>query len=188
MDGSRERGRTGWSPTGDERGWGLGAVVDQVWRSFEQRVPPRERERERDIRAAVLLLLADGPRRAPQLLDEIGERSDGTWRPTPGMLYPTLQLLADEGLVTATEVDGRRTWALTDTGRAAAEAARAHPAPWSVEEDGALGAPRSLGRAAAALAGATAEVARGGSPAQAREAAAVLDEARRRLYAILARS
>src|SRR4051794_24787319 len=57
------------------------------------------RSRRGDVRAAILALLAEQPRHGYEIIREIGERSGGFWRPSPGSVYPTLQLLADEGLV-----------------------------------------------------------------------------------------
>ena len=114
----------------------------------------------------------------------IEERTGGDWKPSAGSVYPTLQLLADEGLVVAEETDGRKVYSLTDTGRAAAGVDPSDP--WS--------APRSSGdrrtalpKAGIELARATAQVGRTGTAAQIDEAVAALDEARRRIYSILAR-
>ena len=51
-----------------------------------------------DVRAAILMLLADRPMHGYEMIQEIAERSSGLWRPSPGSVYPTLQLLVDEGL------------------------------------------------------------------------------------------
>src|SRR3979490_1158079 len=72
------------------------------------------------VRAAILALLAEQPRHGYEIIGEIGERSGGFWKPSPGSIYPTLQLLADEGLVTSTEDNGKRLFELTGEGRAAA--------------------------------------------------------------------
>src|SRR4029077_16350562 len=64
---------------------------------------PRGRRAARgDVRAAVLLLLAEEPRNGYGLMQEIEERSEGAWRPSPGSMYPVLSQLEDEGLVEAT--------------------------------------------------------------------------------------
>jgi len=52
-----------------------------------------------------------------QIIQELETRSNGLWRASPGSIYPTLQLFEDEGLVSASEVDGKRVFQLTDTGR-----------------------------------------------------------------------
>lgn len=70
------------------------------------------------MRAAALLLLDEEPRNGYQLIQDIAERSNGAWRPSPGSIYPALAQLQDEGLIAEGQADGRRTFALTETGRA----------------------------------------------------------------------
>ncbi len=82
-----------------------------------------------DVRAAVLALLVEEPMHGYQIITELTDRSGGVWRPSPGSVYPTLQVLEDQGLVTADRSEGRRVFRLTDEGRAEAAAAEG-PAPW----------------------------------------------------------
>ncbi|WAC66022.1 PadR family transcriptional regulator [Agrococcus sp. SL85] len=140
-----------------------------------------------DVRAAVLALLAERPMHGYQIIQQIEERSGGAWKPSPGSVYPTLQLLADEGLITASEADGRKTYALTEGGRAeAADAADRH-APWLSQGEQRRPSPLgALPKAGIDLAQAAAQVGRTGTQAQVQEAVEVLEAARRRLYAILA--
>src|SRR3978361_201908 len=70
-----------------------------------------------DVRAAVLLLLAEEPMHGYQLMQAIAERSGGRWAPSPGAIYPTISQLEDEGLVTVTADAGRKLVTLTDAGR-----------------------------------------------------------------------
>lgn len=179
--GSRHRGPFGPGAPGS----GLWEAVDQLRDAFEQRFAPRMGRG--DVRAAVLALLAEGPMHGYQIIREIEERSDGAWKPSPGSVYPTLQLLADEGLVKAEESAGKKTYSLTDAGRAAAEESGERTAPWETPGmKDAAARTSALPRAGAKLAQAVAQVASSGSPAQAQQAVDVLDEARRRLYSILA--
>ncbi|MEP6479733.1 MAG: PadR family transcriptional regulator, partial [Rhodoglobus sp.] len=126
------------------------------------------------------------PMHGYQIIQEIEERSGGSWKPSPGSVYPTLQLLADEGVISAEESNGRKTYSLTDAGRKAADAAPDRPAPWAGQgaREGAHGG--ALPKAGIDLAQAVAQVGRTGSPEQVTHAVAVLDEARRKLYSILA--
>src|SRR5829696_5354997 len=88
------------------------------------------RARRGDVRTALLVLLAEEPRNGYQLMQEIEQRSDGVWRPSPGSVYPALQLLEDEGLVRV-EGEGRKAYTLTDAGRAHVEENAAQlGAPW----------------------------------------------------------
>ncbi|KUG58371.1 hypothetical protein AVL62_10670 [Serinicoccus chungangensis] len=83
--------------------------------------PGPRRARRGDVRNAVLHLLRREPMNGYQLMQEIEQSSGGAWRPSSGAIYPALALLEDEGLVSQTEVDGRRAYELTEAGRAAAE-------------------------------------------------------------------
>ncbi len=146
----------------------------------------RQRMRRGDVRASILRLLAEEPMHGYQILQELGERSGGTWRPSPGSVYPTLQLLADEGLVVAEEDNGRRVYRLTEAGSAEAARIAEQPAPWDESTDDAMRTVAHLHKALARLANATMQVSGSGSAAQITAATEVLAEARRKLYAILA--
>src|SRR5262245_53641770 len=87
--------------------------------------PRGPRARRGDVRAAALLLLAEGPLNGYQIMQEIEERSEGVWRPSPGSGYPALAQLEDEGLVRTERVGERRAYVLTDAGRAYVDERRA---------------------------------------------------------------
>ena len=144
----------------------------------------RGRRRRGDVRTAVLLLLAEQPRNGYQLMQEIEERSRGHWRPSPGSVYPTLSQLEDEGLIRATEIDGAKAFELTDAGRTVVQERGDVPAPWEHDEDGL--SPRELRHHIKGIASAAMQVAYAGDEQQVSKAREVLDEARRRLYRILA--
>ncbi|MEO5534609.1 MAG: PadR family transcriptional regulator [Pseudolysinimonas sp.] len=163
---------------------GLWDTLNQLRGSFEQKIGTRMGRG--DVRAAVLAILVEEPMHGYQIIRAIEDRSHGMWKPSPGSVYPTLQLLADEGLVTADESGGKKTYSLTDAGRAEAEAALERSAPWEMPGMRAAAHAGTIPKAGAKLAQAAAQVATSGSPAQIDEAVAVLDEARRKVYAILA--
>jgi DNA-binding PadR family transcriptional regulator len=176
------------------RGFGMGQpggmweAMDQFRAAFEKR--GGSRMGRGDVRAAVLALLAEQPMHGYQIIQEIVDRSGGTWKPSAGSVYPTLQLLADEGLISAEEAGGRKTYSLTEAGRAVADEAAERPAPWMAtgwpgagEQGTGHGA---LPKAGFDLAQAAAQVHRTGSPEQVQQAVSALDDARRRLYSILA--
>jgi DNA-binding PadR family transcriptional regulator len=171
---------------GPGKGWGGDSIweaMEQLRGQFEQKAGTRMGRG--DVRTAVLALLAEKPMHGYQLIREIEERSGGAWKPSPGSVYPTLQLLADEGLISSEEANGRKTYSLTDEGRAVADAAGPWAAPAASSREG--GGHRSaLAKSGVDLAQAAAQVGRSGSPAQVEQAVAVLDEARRKLYSILA--
>ncbi|GAA1995524.1 PadR family transcriptional regulator [Microbacterium pumilum] len=171
------QGGAGW-PTG-----GLFEAMDGLRSMFEQRVGGPRMGRG-DVRAAVLALLAEQPMHGYQIIREIEERSGGTWKPSPGSVYPTLQLLVDEGLVSAEESNGRKTYSLTEAGQQ--EADGAGPAPWEASSTRDSAGLTALPKAGIDLAQAAAQVGRSGTSEQVKQAVAVLDEARRKLYSILA--
>jgi DNA-binding PadR family transcriptional regulator len=138
------------------------------------------------VRAAVLALLAEEPRHGYAIMNELAERSGGLWRPSPGSVYPVLQQLQDEGLVAVEESEGRRNFSLTDAGRTyVAEHPEEMTEPWRVADSGPMQRIQSIMQSMAALGGAVEQVAHTGDDAQAQQAVAVLDEARKRLYRIL---
>ncbi|MGX5695283.1 PadR family transcriptional regulator [Agromyces soli] len=184
MNGSRPSG--GYQGQGFTSGPGaaIWEAMEQLRASFESRQAPTRMARG-DVRAAVIALLAEEPMHGYQIIHEIEERSGGAWKPSAGSVYPTLQLLADEGLIVAEELRGRKTYSLTESGREEAEAVAGRPAPW--ESSSRDASPhRVLSKAGAELAAAAAQLARTGTPEQLQQAAELLDGARRGLYAILA--
>jgi DNA-binding PadR family transcriptional regulator len=135
----------------------------------------------------VLALLAERPMHGYEMITELEARTGGIWRPSPGSIYPTLQLLEDEGLIVSEESGGRRRFTLTDTGRTEAEAA-GDAAPWehigggdeNIEnwhdiKDAGIGAMNALR-----------QVMMNGTDDQRRRAVEVIVETKRKLYAILA--
>lgn len=139
-----------------------------------------------DVRAAILLLLDEQPRHGYELIQEIAERSSGAWEPSPGSVYPTLQALEDEGLVTIERLDGRRTASLTPAGTAYVEDNRERlGTPWASSGSDHLPA-LALREEYLTLKDAVRQVARIGNPAQHSAAAAALAAARKELYRLLA--
>ena len=174
-------------PTG---GFGGGNPVDGMWQAMEQLRSKFEkrvgtRMGRGDVRAAVLALLVEQPMHGYQIIQLIEERSGGSWKPSPGSVYPTLQLLADEGLISAEESNGRKTYSLTEEGRQVAEDA-GQSVPWEASAAKQSARTSGLPKAGIDLAQAVAQVGRSGTPEQVKESIAVLDEARRRIFSILA--
>ena len=159
MSGGRERGRR-------HRHFGRG-------RGFGPRAG------RGDIRAAILVLLAEQPMHGYQIIQELTERTGGVWRPSPGSVYPTLQQLEDEELVRETAAEGQaRLRAHRDRSRAG----RGTTAPWAAvagESEDALVALRDLAHQVLA---ATRQVAQAGTAAQLEAAQTILRDARQSLY------
>jgi DNA-binding PadR family transcriptional regulator len=146
----------------------------------------RGRRRRGDVRMALLMLLAEEPRNGYQLMQVIEERSDGSWRPSPGSVYPVLSQLEDEGLVHATERDGAKVFELTDAGRERVAETKDATPPWVLDEDDDLAGRRDVRRLVGEVAAAAMQVNHLGSPEQAQQAIDTLKTARRTLYRILA--
>ncbi len=72
-----------------------------------------------DMKFALLELLLERPMHGYEMIKALEEKSGGFYTPSPGSIYPTLQMLEDSSLVTANEVEGKRVYTITDAGRAA---------------------------------------------------------------------
>ncbi|MEU6488517.1 PadR family transcriptional regulator [Streptomyces sp. NPDC046887] len=145
----------------------------------------RGRARRGDVRASILALLKDRPMHGYEMIREIAERSGGAWRPSPGSVYPTLQLLEDEGLIGSESEGGKKLFALTEAGRAEAEAGP--DAPWEEAGKGVdWEAVNEVRQAGFGLLEAFGQVWKTGSAEQREKALGVINEARKKLYLILA--
>jgi DNA-binding PadR family transcriptional regulator len=143
------------------------------------------RGRRPNVRAAVLALLAERPMHGYEMITELESRTDGVWRPSPGSIYPTLQLLEDEGLIVSEEGGGRKRFTLTDAGREEASSAQ-EPPPWEHIGDETMENWRDIRDAGFGAMNALRQVMMTGTDEQRRQAVEVISEAKRKLYAILA--
>jgi DNA-binding PadR family transcriptional regulator len=139
--------------------------------------------RRGDIRRAILSALRDEPAHGYEVMRRLEEMSGGLWRPSPGSVYPHLQMLEDEGMVQSSEIDGTRTFTLTEQG--VAEAAKDTQLPWqnSGEGDDQI---RTLRQSVAQLMSAAKQLSGAGENAQVERGIAVIKKARQELYQILA--
>jgi DNA-binding PadR family transcriptional regulator len=146
---------------------------------------PRGRARRGDVRASILALLKDRPMHGYEMIQEIAERSGGTWKPSPGSVYPTLQLLEDEGLISSESEGGKKLFTLTEAGRE--EAGQETQVPWENVRRGVdWEALHEVQQAGFGLMEAFSQVWKTGSAEQRLKAVAVINETRKRLYLILA--
>ncbi|HEY8984725.1 MAG TPA: PadR family transcriptional regulator [Streptomyces sp.] len=146
---------------------------------------PRGRARRGDVRASILALLRDRPMHGYEMIQEIAERSGGAWKPSPGSVYPTLQLLEDEGLISSESEGGKKLFSLTEAGRTAAEDVA--ETPWEEATRGVdWESLNEIRQAGSGLFEAFGQVWRTGSKEQREKALAVVNEARKKLYLILA--
>jgi DNA-binding PadR family transcriptional regulator len=176
-------------PWAGEGGPGEGfGPVPPPWARAARRGWGGGRARKGDVRAATLVLLSERPMHGYEVITEISRRTDGFWEPSPGSIYPTLQMLEDEGLVQAeTSPSGsRRQFSLTEEGRRVAAELAAGPAPWEQFVPGPAGPGRALRHAARNLFAAVRQVAMTGGARERDEVVRILDEARRQVYALLA--
>lgn len=143
-----------------------------------------------DVRAATLLLLEKAPAHGYSLIQQIAERSNGSWAPSPGSIYPVLQQLEDEGHIEFERVDGRKTASLTESGaKYIADNRDALGDPWASDQAAREAeAAESAGLAAVtkSMNSAAKQVLADGSPTQQAKAAELIADTRRKLYALLA--
>ncbi len=147
------------------------------------------RVRRGDVRAAILDLLGEGqPWNGYQIIQEIGARTEGLWRPSAGSVYPALQQLEDEALVQAEAgADRRRMFTLTEEGRAYVEEhAEELRASWDAVTGSVDDAEVQLRNTIKQVMVAVHQVAQAGSAAQVAQAGKILADTRRALYRILA--
>ena len=139
-----------------------------------------------NVRAALLALLTERPMHGYEMIQELDQRTGGVWRPSPGSVYPTLQLLEDEGLI-ASRQRGRPQAVHADRGRPGrgGPGGRSEP-PWSAFAAETINSWQDIREAAMGAMNALRQVMRNGTDDQRARAGEVLDEARRKLYAILA--
>ncbi|OFJ53503.1 PadR family transcriptional regulator [Mycolicibacterium grossiae] len=145
--------------------------------------PRGGRGKRGDVRAAILVLLTERPMHGYEMIQEIAQRSQQLWKPSPGSVYPTLQLLVDEGLLVATEDGSKKLFELTADGRAAAE--KVETAPWDEITEGADPTAMNLRSAVGQLMGAVAQSAHAAGPEQQQRIVEIVNTARREIYQIL---
>ena len=186
MGGERGPGRPGGG-FGFGRGPGFGGPGGGPGGPHHRGGRGGRRARRGDISSAILLLLAEEPRNGYGLMQELEERSGGVWRPSPGSVYPALQLLADEGLLRSEARDGGNVFELTEAGRAHVDENRERfGSPWEQAGAGVPEGMRELGGLLGQVAVAVRQVMHAGTEAQVAAASQVLAETRRSLYRILA--
>jgi DNA-binding PadR family transcriptional regulator len=153
-------------------------------RGFGQR--PR-RMGQGDVRGAILVLLSERPMHGYQIIQEIGERSEGLWNPSPGSIYPALQQLEDEGLLQVEKTEGRKVAHLTDEGGTYVREHREElGAPWEAAAEDYGEDLLELRELIGQVATATMQVAQAGDSGQISEARRLLTDVRRQLYRVLA--
>jgi len=167
-------------------------VMNGRWGPYIEQGIRQTRARRGLLRQSILVLLGEEPRNGYQIINILSDRTFGTWQPSPGAVYPCLQQLQDEGLVEVIDLDGQKSYQLTESGREAASAVP--PEPWAAKRDpdhreaspeavaelkGVVAEVKQLDRALRLLAG-------DATPEQLRTIAADIAALRRRIFAALA--
>ncbi|WP_370617977.1 PadR family transcriptional regulator [Mumia sp. Pv 4-285] len=167
--GDMGMGRGGFGPGFGDRGRGGGGP----------------RARRGAVRLAALSVIAESPTNGYGLINAFGERTDGRWLPSPGSIYPVLRRLTEDGLIEPTDEEASQ-FRVTEAGTAylsehADEVAGAWEStrPRSQSHEDLASSARKLVRAARQLAD-------DATDDQRERATEILDEARRRLYGLLA--
>jgi len=193
--GWRDEADTRWASRGHGRGGRHFRGGDPLGGDpFDEQSGGRGRRRRGDIKYVLLELLAEEPRHGYELMKELERRHGEFQRISPGSVYPTLQMLEDEGYLTSELVDGKRIYTITESGRGQLEARQQRHAgerfepPWRAFH-GPSGGPEldALRRSGMALSESAMQVARHGTPEQIRAVTTLLDTTRREIYAILAK-
>jgi DNA-binding PadR family transcriptional regulator len=131
------------------------------------------------VKYFILEILAEGPRHGYDIISALEQKSGGRYRPSPGSVYPTLQLLEEGGYATSAMIDGKRVYTITDAGRTLLQGRAPEAEREGVEEDDLRAAFVKLAEAvkqAASVAGADEQE-------KLRE---ILTKARREVYKLLA--
>ena len=200
---------TEFDPLRRQRGYGRGRSRHEAWGGPMGGPPPwvgqmfgpqwggpggsrgrgRSRVRRGDVRSAILDVLGNAPEpiNGYQVIQQIAERTNDAWKPSPGSVYPTMAQLQDEGLIEDSPA-GRKTVQLTEAGRAhVTENAEELAGVWRVfDEDDTDDGHADLRQVIKQTVGAIVQVASTGTPAQQDRAVEILADTRRKLYGLLA--
>jgi DNA-binding PadR family transcriptional regulator len=136
-----------------------------------------------NVRGLLLAALLEGPAHGYELMRRLEGLAGGRWRPSPGSVYPLLQVLEDEGLVRGRDSEGRKVYELTERGRPQADAGQLRDlAAGTATGSAHLDLRAEIQR----LESAARQVATAGDPAQVQEAMEIVRGARQALYRLLA--
>jgi DNA-binding PadR family transcriptional regulator len=173
---------------------GFGRVRDRGEFGFGRHGGPPHRggprrTRRGDIRLALLSGLTDGPAHGYELIQRLSDRTGGRWKPSPGSVYPTLQMLEEAGFASSSQQDDKRVYSITEAGQAELQAKMAEAGgtpPWMDPES--AGGHDDLRKAVGQLMMAAKQVGMSDNQTQIETATGIINEARRALYQRLAES
>jgi DNA-binding PadR family transcriptional regulator len=141
------------------------------------------RMRRGDMKYLLLEVLKDGPRHGYEMISELENRFRG-YRPSPGSVYPTLQMLEEGGFVTGEEVDGKKVYTITHAGLELLEEKGERRFEGPAKDHPAMELRESLRK----LAGAVIDGARGTDEATLSRINEIINKARKEVYSVLAES
>lgn len=142
------------------------------------------RARRGEVPFAILSLLKECDMHGYQIIQQASERTGGAWSPSPGSIYPALQALEEQGMIASSNVGGKRVFSLTELGRKHADMLPAE-GPWA-ELASEPDPSRAVREASHSLLSAVTQIARVGAPEQVGRTVEILNDARKRIYAMLA--
>jgi DNA-binding PadR family transcriptional regulator len=162
----------GWRGRGGQGGFGIPEFGNE-WRA-----------RRGDIKFLLLETLAEGPMHGYEVIRRLSERHEGRYRPSPGSVYPTLQMLEEGGFLSGELIDGKRVYTITESGRSLLEE---RTAPDEDADESAAGTDRRrLRKSSFSFVMAMRQGLHHTDPVTRERVRAVIDRARREIYAILA--
>ena len=158
--------------------------MHRIWRQMAREGAGFEGEprvRRGDVKFLLLSALTKRPMHGYDIMQDLEEQYQGRYRPSPGSVYPTLQMLEDGGFVTSQVVDGKRVYEITEAGRKLLEERG------TVEDESAPGAEwGELGEAVRKFMAAVQQGMRQLDDRKTRQRIKeVLDDARKEIYSIL---
>ena len=147
------------------------------------------RTRRGDIKFILLGLLSERPQHGYELMKELEARRGGFRRPSPGSVYPTLQMLEEGGYLTSEEVEGKRVYTITESGRQFLSDRKEQSHSRTTDDrfvDSKTTELIELRRTLTELNDAVAQVARSGNLEQANRVRLLLVQVKREIYKLLA--
>lgn len=135
-----------------------------------------------EMKYEILEVLLNGPNHGYDIMQAIENKTG--MRPSPGSIYPALQMLEDGDFIKGSERDGKRTYEITDKGRELL--AQREPQPEGFDPSDLFGVIGDAMRQVHGIKDAIKQIARTANPELYKKALPILDRARRELYALLA--
>lgn len=141
------------------------------------------RARRGDVKFIILAALAEKPMHGYDIIQSLEQQHEGRYRPSPGSIYPTLQLLEEGGFLTSEQRDGKRVYSITDAGRALLAERGAHPDDFDEGESEERSALRDSARR---LIAAVRQGAMNEDRESREQVRRIVDDARKKIYKVLA--